>query len=109
MGQATTLALSFLGHTPGTTGDMNGQDPLYLTLNDSTGQTVSIVHPSQDAIQTNTWQDWLIPLSTLDGLQLDSVKGISIGVGYPDGSQVGSEGIVYVDDLRVGTPLVTED
>jgi hypothetical protein len=55
-------------------------------------------------IETSTWHNWLIPMSTFNSLKLNSIKSVSIGVGYPDGSQVGSEGILFIDDLRIGIP-----
>jgi hypothetical protein len=98
-GGATTLTVAFQGQAGNT-----GQDPLYITLEDSTGNSVTSVHPDPTAIQMTTWQDWLIPLAQLDSINLGRVKQVTIGVGYRDGSQIGSEGILYIDDLRVGTP-----
>jgi hypothetical protein len=106
-GNATTLAVSFHGEAPV---DADGNpiagetDPLYLILEDSTGKTVTVTHPDAAAVQTAEWQDWLIPLTTFDTLRIDRIKAVIMGIGYKDGSQAGSEGILYIDDLRVGAP-----
>ena len=85
----------------------DGQDPLYLIVEDSSGKSVTVTHPDPGAVQSSSWQDWLIPLSQLDSLRLNRIKTVVIGAGYPDGSQAGSEGILYIDDVRVGSPLPT--
>jgi hypothetical protein len=81
-----------------------GQDPLYLIVEDSAGQSVTITHPDAAAIQASTWQDWLIPVADFSSLRENNIKAITIGVGYKNGAQAGSEGILYIDDLRIGTP-----
>ena len=105
------LAVSFHGSpaTGGIRGTTRGPDPLYLVVEDITGKTVPVTHPDAAAVQINSWQDWLVPMSRFNSLELSSIKSVTIGVGYPDGSQVGSEGILYIDDLRIGVPVpVTE-
>ncbi len=83
----------------------DGQDPLYLALEDRSGKSVLLTHPDPAAVQMSTWQDWLIPLSQFNSLRLNSIKSITLGVGYKDGSQSGSEGTLYIDDIRVGKPV----
>ncbi len=83
----------------------SGQDPLYLIVEDSVGKTVSVTHPNPGAVQIGVWQDWLIPVSEFSSLRENNIKAITIGVGYKNGSQAGSEGILYIDDLRLGTPI----
>ena len=110
-GDGEVLAVSFHGSpaTGGIRGTNSGPDPLYLVVEDSTGKTVTVTHPDAAAVQINSWQDWLVPMSRFNSLELSSIKSVTIGVGYPDGSQVGSEGILYIDDLRIGVPVpVTE-
>ena len=82
-----------------------GQDPLYLIAEDSTGKTVTVTHSDSTAIQNGTWQDWLIPMTEFSSLRENTIKAITLGVGYKDGSQAGSEGTLYIDDLRIGTPI----
>ncbi len=105
-GNAEVLAVSFHGCPAirGARGSNNDPDPLYITVEDSTGKTVTATHPDVAAVWVETWQDWLIPISTFNALELNSIRSITIGVGYPDGSQAGSKGTLYIDDLRIGTP-----
>jgi hypothetical protein len=100
-GDAEVLAVSFRGLTDAD-GPVNGQDPLYLTLEDSTGKSVTVIHPDAAAIQAEQWQDWLIPLTEFSTLRLTSIKAVRIGVGYKNGAQVGSQGTLFIDDLRIG-------
>ncbi len=81
-------------------------DPLYLIVEDSAGKTVTLTHP--DAVlpyRLATWQSWLIPVTEFDSLKKNNIKAITIGVGYKNGSQAGGEGVLYIDDLRIGTPI----
>jgi hypothetical protein len=99
-GNAQVLALSFRGMPSN-----EGTDPLYLIVEDSSGKTVTVTHPDATAIQSSTWQDWLIPMSEFSSLRENNIKTITLGVGYKNGSQAGSEGVLYIDDLRLGTPI----
>ena len=83
----------------------DGQDPLYLVVEDSSGKSVMVTHPELAAVQMSTWQDWLISLDQLNSLRLNSIKTITLGVGYKDGTQSGSEGTLYIDDIRMGKPV----
>ena len=98
-GDAEVLAVSFQGDPN------NGDAPLYLIVEDSTGASVTVTHPDATAIQSTTWQDWLIPMTEFGSLRENNIKAIIIGVGYKNGAQAGSEGVLYIDDLRKGTPI----
>ncbi len=98
-GNAEILAVSFQGDPN------NGDDPLYLIVEDNAGASVTVTHPDATAIQSSTWQDWLIPMTEFDSLRENNIKAITIGVGYKSGAQAGSEGVLYIDDLRKGTPI----
>ena len=49
------------------------------------------------------WQQWNIPLADLiaDGIDVTSIRKITVGVGDLDNPQPGNIGIIYVDDIRV--------
>jgi hypothetical protein len=81
----------------------NGQGQLYLSIEDDTGQIAIINHPNPDAVLTEQWQQWSIPLAdlTADGVDVTAIRKISIGVGDPDNLQPGGIGIIYIDDIRV--------
>jgi hypothetical protein len=102
-GNAGVLAVSFRGDPN------NGGDPLYLIVEDSAGKTVTVTHPNPAAIQSSFWLDWLIPLTELNSLRTTNIKAITIGVGYKNGTPAGSEGVLYIDNLRIGTPGANPD
>ncbi len=120
-GTAATAEFSDVSSTGNVTGSFTAEvigaeampsnesaDPLYLIVEDSAGKTVTITHPDAAAVQAGTWQDWLIPMTEFTSLKENNIKAITIGVGYKNGAQTGGEGVLYIDDLRIGTPIVTE-
>jgi hypothetical protein len=62
-----------------------------------------LVHPNPDAVLTEQWQQWSIPLADLvaDGLDVTTIRKVSIGIGDPDNPEPGSVGVIYIDDVRV--------
>ena len=81
----------------------NGPGQLYLSIEDDTGLIAPIIHPDSDAVLTEQWQQWSIPLADLiaDGLDVTTIRKVSIGVGNLDNPQPGGVGIIYIDDIRV--------
>jgi len=80
----------------------NDAAPIYLTVEDGTGRTVTVTHPNPSASQIADWQEWQIPLSQLGALDLSNVKKLRLGVGDPDNPQADGAGRVYIDDISVG-------
>jgi hypothetical protein len=83
----------------------NGADPVYVILKDNSGKTGIVTHPDPAATQLTDWQDWQIPLADFGSLRFNRIDAITIGVGHKDGSQAGGEGILYVDDIKMGRPF----
>jgi hypothetical protein len=83
------LTLYFYGD-PDNTAGAPGQ--MYVKLN---GVDVSYDGDDSD-IQEASWHEWNIELSSLVGVDLQSVTKIIIGIG-----NVGASGIVYFDDIRL--------
>ena len=81
----------------------NGPGQLYLSIEDDTGQIAVVIHPDSDAVLTEQWRQWSIPLADLiaDGLDITAIRKISIGIGDLDNPQPGGIGIIYIDDIRV--------
>ena len=52
---------------------------------------------------TGAWEEWTIPLSelTAGGVNLSSVKKVTIGVGDKVSPKAGGTGKLYIDDLRL--------
>jgi regulation of enolase protein 1 (concanavalin A-like superfamily) len=82
----------------------NSAEPVYVVLTDNAGKTGMVTHPDSAASQLSTWQDWQIPLADFGLLRFNQIEKITIGVGQKDGSQAGGEGVLFVDDLRKGSP-----
>ncbi|MCU0918473.1 MAG: discoidin domain-containing protein [Planctomycetes bacterium] len=89
----------------GTAMPSNDVAPLYVVVEDSAGKVKAVMHPDPAAVQTIDWQKWMIPLSDLTGVNLASVKKLTIGVGDKSKPTAGGKGVIYVDDIGVGHPL----
>lgn len=82
----------------------NDAAPMYVTVADALGREQSILHTNPNATIITDWDQWIIPLSTLNPVDLTQVKSISIGVGDPSAAPSGAMGTAYIDLLRIGTP-----
>jgi hypothetical protein len=94
---ADTLQVYFRGAAA------NGLGNLYVTIEDTAGQVALATNPDPNAVQAIEWQEWNIPLSDLgaEGVDVASVREMSIGVGDPDNPQPDGAGRIYLDDIRV--------
>ncbi len=82
----------------------NAQDPLYVTLQDSTGKATAVVDYSNAAAAAEAaWHEWTIDLASVSkaGVKLTDIKTLVIGVGKPNATQAGGRGTVYFDDIRL--------
>jgi len=81
----------------------NGQDPFYIMVEDSSGNTAVITHPDPDAIRDPLWAAWSIPLSEISdaGVNLASVKKMAIGLGDRANPVAGGSGMLYIDDINI--------
>jgi regulation of enolase protein 1 (concanavalin A-like superfamily) len=79
----------------------NDAAPLYVAVEDNTGQKATITNPDPGAVNVTDWTEWKIPLSSFTGVNPAKVKRLYIGVG--DQSTVG-HGKLYIDDIRVTKP-----
>jgi hypothetical protein len=82
----------------------NDAAPLYLAVEDSAGQKVTIVHPDPAAVNISAWTEWKIPLTDLAGVNLGKVKKLYIGVGDKANPTPDGYGRIYIDDIRVTKP-----
>ena len=94
VGGANSLRLFFRGEADNTAA------PLYVTIEDSAGNTAVVTHPDADAAQAAEWQDWTIRFADLAGVDLTAVKIITIGIGGSADSD--GEGVLYIDDVGFG-------
>jgi hypothetical protein len=78
--------------------------PLYVTVQDSAGKKKTVVNPDAAAVTKAVWTQWKIALSDLAGVNLASVKKLTIGVG-DSASPKAAAGLLYIDDILFGQPL----
>ncbi|MBL7184880.1 MAG: LamG domain-containing protein [Phycisphaerae bacterium] len=82
----------------------NAPGPLYLRLEDDAGNPGTVFHEDgPDAVLTVDWDLWAIPLEDFQsqGVDIVSVKKITIGVGDKDNPQPGGPGRLFVDDIQL--------
>ncbi len=100
-----------------TTGDWQSQDvgiesnvpePMYVVLEDSTGNSAVITHPDPNASATPSWAEWNIPFADFTGVNPQAIKKMTIGVGDRANTQPGGAGDLYIDDIRLYLPLLAE-
>jgi len=82
----------------------NSAESMYVRIEDSTGKTKTVVNADAAITQRPTWQEWSIPYSDLNGVNLSRVNKMVIGVGSKTAPKAGGTGIVYVDDIAYGSP-----
>jgi regulation of enolase protein 1 (concanavalin A-like superfamily) len=111
----TTAVMSAAATTGSVTGSWQvaaiGDDPqpanspadLYLTVQDATGKTATVTHPT--AATTAAWTQWKIPLTSLAGVNVTRVKKLTLGVGNRSNPAPDGSGILYFDDIGYGHPL----
>ncbi|HPC93564.1 MAG TPA: discoidin domain-containing protein [Sedimentisphaerales bacterium] len=85
----------------------NTPQTLYVTLEDSAGRSATVRSMDPDAILKTVWQEWQIPLSQFNGINLVKIEKITIGVGNRTSPAAGGTGIVYIDDVGFGRPAAT--
>ena len=103
IGSPTTLSL----HVRGVDQPDNDGQPMYVVITDRSGRSATVSYKDGDPTATlNTvFEPWLIPLADLAPVSLGSIESVTVGIGTPGGAPSGARGTVYVDLLRVGTPL----
>jgi hypothetical protein len=86
----------------------NTPETFYVALQDSAGKSKTVSNADKTIIATGAWQQWDIPLSQFSsaGLNLGSIKKLTIGVGDRSSPKAGSTGKLYIDDIRL-TRLAT--
>ncbi len=82
----------------------NPEAPLYVGLEDASGQSAAVVHADPAAVTATQWLEWKIPLSEFAGVNAARVKKIYLGVGDRANPQAGGAGRIYVDDIQVTRP-----
>jgi hypothetical protein len=84
----------------------NDAAPVYVVLNES----AAVYHDNPDVTVITEWEQWNIDLQEFAdlGVNLADVDSIGIGVGDRDNPTPGGSGTLYLDDIRLYRPPVTE-
>ncbi len=86
----------------------NVPDTLSLTVTDSAGHARTVVHPDPYAVGLASWTAWRIPFEVLTsaGVDVTSVAKLALTIGEPDAAASGATGLILVDDVEIGRPMV---
>ncbi len=100
-GGAVSLRLFFHGVAD------NVAAPLYVVVEDAAGHAAVVTNEDADAALAAEWQAWTISFDTLTeaGVDLTRVETLTIGLGDRADPSAAGEGLIYIDDIGVGTPL----
>jgi len=82
----------------------NAEETLFVEVEDSAGHVALLRYEgAPNPVAGTSWIEWRVDLADVSaaGVNLSSVKKLRIGVGDPAGIQIGSTGIVYVDDISL--------
>jgi hypothetical protein len=85
----------------------NDTEPLYVALSNNTGAPAVVYQDDPDAVNIDTWTEWVIPLQAFadQGINLSNVDRIAIGMGTKDNMTTpGGSGKMYFDDIRLNRP-----
>ncbi len=83
----------------------NVADRLFITVADAAGASATVVSDNTDAMTTEAWTEWVIPLTDFAGVDMTAVTEMTIGVGG-EGGPSGAAGLLFVDDILIGfTPI----
>ncbi len=85
----------------------NSPASLYLIVEDKAGKKKTVVNANPAATTAVAWTEWRIPLSDLSagGVNLATVKKITLGVGDRTSPKAGAAGMLYFDDIAYGHPV----
>jgi len=89
----------------------SGADALYIAIRDGANHTAVVTYPSPDVLKANAWVEWKIPLSAFSdaGVNLATVRKMSIGVGDRANPIKGGSGSLYFDDIYLTRPAPAKE
>ncbi len=98
---AIALSLRFYGEA--TNPNRVPNDDMYLTVIDSNSGSAKVYYTDYGDIndlRIEEWQEWNIPLTDFNGVDLTGVARIIIGFGNED-DQAANDGVVYFEDIQL--------
>jgi hypothetical protein len=99
-----TVTGAWQSQSIGVTQWSNGPAPLYVTVEDKAGKSQTVTTADAAATTVSDWTEWQIPLTDLAGVNLATVKKLTIGVGDKANPNPGTAGMLYLDDIQFGKP-----
>jgi hypothetical protein len=80
----------------------NAAEPMYVALNDS----AVVTRDDPDAATKTVWTEWNIDLQEFadQGVNLNNVNTITLGLGNRANPVAGGAGMMYFDDIRLYPP-----
>lgn len=82
----------------------NAALPLYVEIQDiQATSSVELYKGELNPLTRNIWTEWQIELTKISavGVDLTSIKRISIGIGNPENPQLGRTGLLFVGDIKL--------
>ncbi|MBN2315964.1 MAG: hypothetical protein JXM79_18705, partial [Sedimentisphaerales bacterium] len=82
----------------------NAPEPLYVSVANSGGTSVTVTHSDANAALAGSWTRWVIQLQSLadQGINLTGVNTIAVGLGTKGAmTTAGGTGTVYIDDIAL--------
>jgi hypothetical protein len=84
----------------------NNPDQLYVMVQDTAGKSKTLVNANPKATCVADWTQWVIPLKDFTGVNMASVKKMVIGVGNRSQPKASGSGMLFLDDIQYGCPIV---
>ncbi|HPM82911.1 MAG TPA: discoidin domain-containing protein [Candidatus Anammoximicrobium sp.] len=78
----------------------NPVSEMYLIVQDSAGKSATAT--SATAANTADWTRWVVPMSSLNGVNFSKITKLTIGVGNKAAPTAGGAGMVFIDDIGYG-------
>ena len=84
----------------------NEAEPMYVVLN---GNAV-VYHDDPNVTLIDQWTEWNTPLQSFaeNNVNLTNINSLGIGLGDMDNQQPGGKGTMYIDDIRLYRPEVSD-
>jgi hypothetical protein len=80
----------------------NSANTLYVAVEDTGGSVGIVTHPDgANAVLNGDWQSWAVDLDEFTGVNLLSVKKMSVGIGDRTSPQADGAGQMLFDDFRI--------
>ena len=95
--QVKALTLHFFGLTSNT---VQAGDQLYVGIADRQGNEAFVTYEqTQACLRQKQWHEWNVALTAFEGVNLQQVKKLTVGIGSRTRPQRGGKGLIFIDDI----------